>query len=108
MATDDSGHDLSSCKVLLLRHEALSRQIGQQGERIKEIEGIMSTSNENFMFGKMKEVSDQVKQTYLDLQDPCVIRRENLEESLSLFTVMHDLDDSLQFIAEKELVVRGG
>ena len=101
MSTDDNGHDLSSCKMLLIRHEALTRQIASQNEKVKQIEAIMASSQDNFMLTKMKESADTVYQTYLDLQDPCLIRRENLEESLSFFTIIHDLDDSIQFINEK-------
>ncbi len=103
LASDDNGHDLSSCKLLLLRHESLSRQIFSYGEKVKEIEAVLESSGANFMYGKMKEACEQVRQSYGGLQEPAVIRKENLEESLSFFTVMHDLDDSLQFITEKEV-----
>ena len=105
LSSDDNGHDLSSCKMLLLRHEGLTRQILSQDEKIKEKDNVISNSQENFMFMKMKESADAVKQNYVDLEDPCVIRRENLEESLSLFTIIHDLDDSLQFISETQMTV---
>lgn len=102
LGSDDNGHDMSSCKMLLLRHETLTRQITSQEEKINEINNLIESSQDNFMYNKMKESADTVKQNYLDLQDPCVIRKENLEESLSLFTIIHDLDDSFQFINEKQ------
>jgi len=101
LSTDDNGHDLSSCKMLLLRHEALTRQVASQEEKLKEVDTILFNNLENFMFSKMKEQSDLVRRQFQDLHEPCLIRKENLDESLSLFTVLHDLDDSNKFVAEK-------
>ena len=101
LSTDDNGHDLSSCKMLLLRHETLSRQVDSQKEKIDEIEVYLNTNRDNFMHKKMSESVNLVKQRYEDLKEPMLIRNENLEESLSLFTVMHDLEDSDQWIQDK-------
>ncbi len=60
LGSDDNGSDLSSCKMLLLRHEALSRQIGSQRERVNEIENTLKSSQENFMVAKMNEAADMV------------------------------------------------
>jgi len=105
LASDDSGHDLSSCKLLLLRHEALSGQVAVHGDKVKELETQLAASGDNFMLGKMREAFEQVRQSFADLQEPALIRRDNLEESLALFTAMHDLDDSMQFVVEKEALL---
>ena len=101
LGTDDNGHDLSSCKMLLLRHETLARQIESQQEKINEIDQYLSNNKDNFMISKMTESAQLVKQRYADLQEPCSIRHDNLEESLSLYTILHEIDDSAKWINEK-------
>jgi spectrin beta len=105
LGTDDNGHDLSSCKMLILRHETLTRQIDAQQEKLNELDTYLNTNKENFMISKMSESAQLVKQRYLDLQEPCAIRHDNLEESLSLYTILHEQDDALKWIGEKKLVV---
>lgn len=101
LATDDNGHDLSSCKMLLLRHETLAKQIESQKEKMNEIDAYLVNNKENFMFNKINESANLVKQKYANLKEPCVIRQENLQESLALFTVLHDFEDSNQWIQDK-------
>ena len=105
LSTDDNGHDLSSCKMLLLRHETLNRQVDSQRDKLNEIEAYLNTNRDNFMLGKMRESADHLKQRFAELHEPMSIRSENLEESLSLFTVLHDLDDSSQWIQDKSAMV---
>jgi hypothetical protein len=104
LGVDDNGHDLSSCKMFLLRHQALARQIESQKEKLNEIDSYLANNRDNFMLSKMQESAEMVRQRYLDLQEPCTIRNENLEESLSLFAIVHDLDDSLLWMQEKQPV----
>ena len=101
LSDDENGRDLSTCKMLLLRHEALAREIGSQESKIKEIESFVSNNPDNFMLPKMKEMCASVKSMYASLHDPCAIRRENLEEAMELFTIMHELDDSFAWVLEK-------
>lgn len=105
LSTDDNGHDLSSCKMLLLRHEALTRQVASQQEKLNEIDTIIYNNLENFMFSKMREQAESVRRQYQELNEPCLIRKENLEESLCLFTILHDLEDSQKFVLEKQPLV---
>jgi spectrin beta len=101
LSTDDNGQDLSSCKMFLLRHETLTRQVDSQQEKINEIEVYLNSNRDNFMLKKMRDNATLVKQRYEDLQEPMLIRNENLEEALSYFTVIHDMKDSRQWIQDK-------
>lgn len=101
LANDNNGHDLISCKMLLVRHENLVRQIELQKDKLNDLEQQLTDSRENFMFTKMQEIFNDTKQRYLNLQEPCLIRRDNLEESLVLFNVLHEWDDLMHWINEK-------
>jgi spectrin beta len=101
LGSDDQGRDLASCKLLLLRHETLVKQIDSQREKLADLEGQLAASKENFMFGKMQEAFNAVKQRYLNLTEPCSIRHDNLDESLRLFEVCHELDDLTQWTQER-------
>ena len=101
LGSDDQGRDLASCKLLLLRHETLVKQIDSQREKLADLEGQLAASKENFMFAKMQEAFNAVKQRYLNLTEPCSIRHDNLDESLRLFEVCHELDDLTQWTQER-------
>ena len=90
LSTDDNGQDLSSCKMFLLRHETLTRQVDSQKEKVNEIEVYLNANRDNFMLKKMRDNANLVKQCYEDLQ-----------EALSFFTVLHDMEDSRQWIQDK-------
>lgn len=105
LSTDDNGHDLSSCKMLLLRHEALTRQVDSQKEKINEIDAYLAANRDNFMLLKMRESAALVSQRYADLQEPMSIRNENLEESLCFYTITHDVEDSNLWIQGWQLAL---
>ena len=107
LSDDENGRDLSSCKMLLLRQEALARQINSQEAKVKEIEAFITSNPDNFMLSKMKEMCTSVKSLYASLHEPCAIRRENLEEALELFTILHELDDSNAWVSEKSALASG-
>ncbi|CAF0717385.1 unnamed protein product [Brachionus calyciflorus] len=101
LSSDDNGHDISSCKMLLLRHETLSKQIDAQKEKLIEVDNYLLNNKDNFMLKNIQELASQVKERYSNLKEPCSIRLENLQESLSLFTVLHDLNDADLWIQDK-------
>ena len=57
---DNGGHDLSSCKMLLLRHETLARQIKAHEAKLAEIEALLAgaESQGNFLIAKMHEAAE--------------------------------------------------
>ena len=101
LATDDNGQDLSSCKTLLVRHENLAKQIVAQQAKLDELASCLTISQTNFMLAKMQASADSVRQRYAALHEPCQIRRENLDESLVLFSTLHELDDFEQWAQER-------
>ena len=49
----------------------------------------------------MSNVIDVVVDRFGSLSEPCNIRRENLEDSLLLYTFYRDIDDEMSWIREK-------
>lgn len=49
LASDDQGRDLASCKLLLLRHETLVKQVDAQRAKLNDLEGQIASSKDNFM-----------------------------------------------------------
>jgi spectrin beta len=101
LATDDNGHDLSSCKTLLVRHDNLTKQITAQQAKLDELTAYLASNQSNFMITKMQSAADAVSQRYQSLHEPCQIRRENLDESLILFNMLNELEDFDQWAQEK-------
>lgn len=101
LTNDDNGHDMSSCKMLMLRHENLSKQIEAHAEKIQELDSYLLTNRDNFMLNEIQEMARQVRERFRALKEPCQIRQENLQESLSLYSVLYDMDDASKWIDEK-------
>lgn len=101
LGSDDQGRDLASCKLLLLRHETLVKQIESQRDKLSDLEGQLAVNRDNFMIAEMQDALNAVRQRYLNLAEPCAIRYDNLTESLRLFEVCHELDDLSQWTNEK-------
>ena len=101
LANEDNGHDMSTCKMLLLRHETLTKQIEAHGDKMLELDAYLLANRENFMLGDIEQMAVQVRQRFEALKEPCKIRQDNLLESLSLFAVFHDMDDAGQWIDDK-------
>ncbi len=101
LSTEDNGRDLSSCKTLLIRHEALSREIKLNEPKIKEILNFVANNKDNFMVSKFDLLAKNVINSYNALIEPCNIRFDNLQESLALFTLLHDVDDLNRWIHDK-------
>lgn len=106
LGSDDQGRDLASCKLLLLRHETLAKQIESQRDKLADLEGQLAASRDNFMISQMQEAFNGVRQRYLGLSEPCAIRHDNLTESLRFFEVSHELDDLSLWTNEKLAVIQ--
>ncbi len=105
LSIDDNGHDLSSCKMLLMRHENLTKQIqAQQEKKLVDLSDYVNNkeNQDNFMLQKMQEALEQLHSRFENLHEPCQIRRENLDESLILFNNLHDLEDFDSWLQEKQ------
>lgn len=101
LGSDDQGRDLASCKLLLLRHDSLSKQIESQRDKFADLEGQLAASRDNFMLSQMQEALNAVQERYYNLTEPCSIRHENLNESLRFFETCLELDDMAQWTQDK-------
>lgn len=101
LGSDDQGRDLASCKLLLLRHDALAKQIESQRDKLADLEGQLAAARDNFMVAQMQEALASVRERYFNLAEPCAIRYDNLSESLRFFEVCLELDDMTSWTIEK-------
>lgn len=102
LGCDDQGRDLASCKLLLLRHDALAKQIDEsQRDKLADLDSQLVASRDNFMLAQMQESLTAVRQRYFNLTEPCAIRHDNLTESLRFFEVCLELDDMSQWAQDK-------
>lgn len=101
LSSEENGKDLTSCKMLLLRQEALAREIKLNEPKINEIEKYVETNQDNFMFSNIESKAQDIINRFNSLQEPSLIRTENLQESLAFFELLHDLEDFEDWIDEK-------
>lgn len=48
LGSDDQGRDLDSCKLLLLRHETLVKQIESQRDKLNDLDSQLTANKDNF------------------------------------------------------------
>ena len=101
LSSEDNGKDLTSCKTILLRQEALAREISLNEPKVKEIEKHLTSSQDNFMYSNIETKANDVIERYNAIKEPCTIRTENLQESLAFFELLHSFDGFEEWIAEK-------
>ncbi|XP_052120778.1 spectrin beta chain, non-erythrocytic 1 isoform X4 [Frankliniella occidentalis] len=104
LASEDHGKDLSSVQNLLKRHTLLESDVlghAETCEQIKDTAGTFERSN-HFMKEEIQDRAANVIKRYRSLHEPMQIRRENLEDALLLKQLIRDIDDEMQWLAEKE------
>ncbi|XP_034253991.1 spectrin beta chain, non-erythrocytic 1 isoform X5 [Thrips palmi] len=104
LASEDHGKDLVSVQNLLKRHTLLESDVlghGETCEQVKDTAGSFERSN-HFMKEEIQERAAAAIKRYRSLQEPMQIRRENLEDALLLQQLVRDVDDEMQWLAEKE------
>ncbi|CAI4222623.1 unnamed protein product [Auanema sp. JU1783] len=106
MMQDERGKDEFSTKNQIKKHERLQHEIDKFADTIRDL----STKAQKFVDEK-SPLSDQIilrqaqiEKLYAGLQDLSKERRKRLEETLELYALHREIDDLLQWIADKEVV----
>uniref|UniRef100_A0AC35TJQ1 Spectrin beta chain n=1 Tax=Rhabditophanes sp. KR3021 TaxID=114890 RepID=A0AC35TJQ1_9BILA len=110
MMQDERGKDEFSTQNQIKNHERLLVDILQYSDTIKDL----SNRAEKFINEK-SPLSDQIairqsqiEKLYAGLKDLCKERRARLDETLQLYELHREIDDLLQWIADKEVVAGSG
>ncbi|VDN35112.1 unnamed protein product, partial [Gongylonema pulchrum] len=103
---DERGKDEFSTENQIKKHERLQQDINQYADTIRNL----SAQAQKFVDEKRplwEQVSvrqAQIEKLYAGLQDLCKERRKRLDETLQLYELHREIDDLLQWIADKEVV----
>ncbi|KAL5291928.1 SPTBN5 family protein [Megaselia abdita] len=106
LSNEDYGKDLATVNNLMKKHERLESDVQHHSDicdQIKESDDKFFKAN-HFLKNEIHEKAANAIRRYNTLHEPLAIRRENLEDSLSLQQFLRDTDDELQWLNEKELL----
>ncbi|KAL3083302.1 hypothetical protein niasHS_011104 [Heterodera schachtii] len=106
MMQDERGRDEFSTQNQIKRHERLQHEIGQFAGTIRELAGRAKEliDEESPLSEQIRLRQAQIEKLYAGLQDLSKERRRRLEETLQLYDLHREIDDLLQWIADKEVV----
>ncbi|KFD59451.1 hypothetical protein M514_28370, partial [Trichuris suis] len=106
MMTDDRGKDEFTTENYIKKHERLQKDVDQFADTIR---GLADRAQQ--LIAEQAPMSDQIAvrqsqidKSYAGLQDLSRERRHRLGETLQLFNLHRQIDDILQWIAEREVV----
>ncbi|GMR59132.1 hypothetical protein PMAYCL1PPCAC_29327 [Pristionchus mayeri] len=106
MMQDERGKDEFSTRNQMKKHERLQNDIDKFANNIRDL----SVKAQKFM-DENSPLSEQIalrqaqiEKLYAGLQDLSKERRKRLEETLELYALHREIDDLLQWIADKEVV----
>lgn len=102
----ETGKDLAAVNTLLKRHTALENDIQQHTENCEQIDDAAEqfVKSDHFMADEIKESADSVITRFHQLKEPLQVRRDNLESSSTLHQFTRDVEDELQWLAEREVI----
>ncbi|CAG2100104.1 unnamed protein product [Medioppia subpectinata] len=106
MMVDDRGKDEFSAQNLMKKHESLENAVEDYAETIRQL-GETSKQlihEEHPQSDAVGVRQSQVDKLYAGLKDLSLERRAKLEEALKLFSLNREVDDIMQWIAEREVV----
>ncbi|ALC43340.1 alpha-Spec, partial [Drosophila busckii] len=106
LSSEDYGKDLTTVSNLLKKHERLEVDVAHHNELAEQLKQKDEHyfQAQHFLREEIHERAMAAIKRYNSLHEPLAIRRENLEDSLSLQQFLRDAEDELQWLAEKQLV----
>ncbi|KAI6219065.1 Spectrin beta chain [Aphelenchoides besseyi] len=106
MLQDERGKDEFSTQNQIKKHERLQADIDNFAKTITELAArARRFIDERSPLSEQISVRQgQIEKLYAGLQDLCKDRRKRLDETLQLYGLHREIDDLLQWIADKEVV----
>uniref|UniRef100_A0A915D2F1 PH domain-containing protein n=1 Tax=Ditylenchus dipsaci TaxID=166011 RepID=A0A915D2F1_9BILA len=106
MMGDERGKDEFSTQNQIKKHDRLQHDINSFADTIRELSNrAKKFIDENSPLSEQIQVRQtQIEKLYAGLQDLSKERRKRLDETLQLYDLHREIDDLLQWIADKEVV----
>ncbi|KAK0414269.1 hypothetical protein QR680_007238 [Steinernema hermaphroditum] len=106
MMQDERGKDEFSTQNQIKKHERLQQDINQYADHIRDLaQKAQKFIDEKSPLSEQISVRQaQIEKLYAGLQDLCKERRKRLDETLELYELHREMDDLMQWIADKEVV----
>uniref|UniRef100_A0A4D5R949 Spectrin beta chain n=1 Tax=Scolopendra viridis TaxID=118503 RepID=A0A4D5R949_SCOVI len=106
MMVDDRGKDEISAQNMMKKHQVLENAVEDYAEIVRQLgETAKDLISEGHPDGEQIAVrQSKVDKLYAGLKDLALERRGKLDEALKLFMLNREVDDLVQWIAERELV----
>ncbi|SPP87212.1 spectrin beta chain, non-erythrocytic 5 isoform X2 [Drosophila guanche] len=106
LSSEDYGKDLATVSNLLKKHERLEADVAHHNDLADQLKlkDERFFQADHFLKHEIHERAMASIKRYNTLHEPIAIRRENLEDSLSLQQFLRDAEDELQWLAEKQLI----
>ncbi|XP_059148013.1 spectrin beta chain, non-erythrocytic 2-like isoform X3 [Physella acuta] len=103
LMSEDHGKDLSSVNSLLNKHQQLEQDIASHKEKVTDVMDAAQVFKESkhFMNKELQARAREISDKYNSLQEPCHIRRENLEEARRMYQFFRDVEDELAWIQDR-------
>ncbi|XP_076312784.1 spectrin beta chain-like isoform X3 [Tachypleus tridentatus] len=106
MMVEDRGKDEFSAQNLMKKHQSLENEVEDYAETVRQLG---ETAKELIAEGHPESDviavrQSQVDKLYAGLKDLALERRGKLDEALKLFSLNREVDDLMQWIAEREVV----
>ncbi|VDP17215.1 unnamed protein product, partial [Onchocerca flexuosa] len=109
MMQDERGKDEFSTENQIKKHERLQQDINQYADTIRNLaaQAQKFVDEKRPLWEHISIRQAQIEKLYAGLQDLCKERRKRLDETLQLYELHREIDDLLQWIADKELIAVG-
>uniref|UniRef100_A0A1I7Z9V4 PH domain-containing protein n=1 Tax=Steinernema glaseri TaxID=37863 RepID=A0A1I7Z9V4_9BILA len=103
LSTDDHGKDLISVEALLKKQDALEGEIAARSDAIDEtVNKAVLLKQQNYSnVDALVTTAEELRLRYSGLKEPCLIRRENLEEARRLFEWHSEANEQMGWLQEK-------
>ncbi|KAL1509008.1 hypothetical protein ABEB36_003816 [Hypothenemus hampei] len=102
----ETGKDLATVNNLLKRHTALENDIQQHSENCEQINEACEqfVKSGHFMADEIRENAEAAITRFHQLKEPLQVRRDLLESASMLHQFTRDVEDELQWLAEREVI----
>ncbi|XP_053955094.1 spectrin beta chain, non-erythrocytic 5 isoform X2 [Anastrepha ludens] len=106
LSSEDYGKDLATVNHLIKKHERLEADVAHHNDLADQIKQTDEKffQADHFLKEEIHERAMATIKRYRTMHEPITIRRENLEDSLSLQQFLRDAEDELQWLTEKEAI----
>ncbi|XP_022245252.1 spectrin beta chain-like isoform X3 [Limulus polyphemus] len=106
MMVDDRGKDEISAQNLMKKHETLENAVEDYAVTVKQLGDVAKQliAESHPDSDQLAIRQSQIDKLYAGLKDLASERRGKLDEALKLFSLNREVDDLMQWIAEKEVV----